>query len=131
MERRELVERLQRKVGFGDFEKAVLGSADALDAVHAAFAGMAAAIGPLAQAPTKNALLEGWIALASAPPSVVQRATSFGSSRPVAPCSSATSVRSLTRLERLPLRDAGEVLAWIAPHLERLRGEADRIFGRD
>jgi hypothetical protein len=34
-------------------------------------------------------------------------------------------------LERVPIRDAGEVLAWLAPHLERLRCEGHRVLGRD
>jgi hypothetical protein len=34
-------------------------------------------------------------------------------------------------LERLSLPDAGEVLTWLVPHLERLRHEADRTFRRN
>jgi hypothetical protein len=34
-------------------------------------------------------------------------------------------------LEQPPVRDAGEVLAWLAPHFDRLRHETVRILGRD
>ena len=33
-------------------------------------------------------------------------------------------------LERLEVPDAAEVMTWLAPHLERLHREAERIFGR-
>jgi hypothetical protein len=41
----------------------------------------------------------------------------------------ATTLRTLAdRIGRLPLSDAAEVLIWIAPHLERLGTEAERIL---
>jgi hypothetical protein len=42
----------------------------------------------------------------------------------------ATALRVLAaEIERLPLGDAAEVLNWLAPHLDRLRQEAERILG--
>lgn len=42
----------------------------------------------------------------------------------------ATALRSLAdRIEGLPLGDAAEVMNWLAPHIGRLRDEAERIFG--
>ncbi len=36
--------------------------------------------------------------------------------------------RLAARLEQLPLDDVGEALAWIAPHLDTLNREAERIL---
>jgi hypothetical protein len=42
----------------------------------------------------------------------------------------ATALRVLgDRIERLPLSDAAEVMNWLAPHIEQLRREAERILG--
>lgn len=42
----------------------------------------------------------------------------------------ATALRTLAdRIERLPLSDAADVMNWLAPHLGRLRDEAERILG--
>ena len=42
----------------------------------------------------------------------------------------ATALRTLAdQIERLPVRDAAEVLNWLAPHLDRLEREAERILG--
>ena len=32
------------------------------------------------------------------------------------------------QIERLPVRDAAEVLNWLAPHVDRLEREAERIL---
>jgi hypothetical protein len=41
----------------------------------------------------------------------------------------ADALRSLADgIERLPLGDAAEVMNWLAPHIDQLRREAERIF---
>jgi hypothetical protein len=32
-------------------------------------------------------------------------------------------------IERVPLSNAAEVMTWLAPHVDRLRRETERIFG--
>jgi rubrerythrin len=41
----------------------------------------------------------------------------------------ATALRGLANhIESLPLSDAAEVMDWLAPHIDQLRREAERIF---
>lgn len=63
LKRRELVESLRSRVDFGDFTEAAVESADALDSIVAAFAGIAATTGRLAEPATASGALEGWIAV--------------------------------------------------------------------
>ena len=68
--RRQLIHELEKRLGLPSrFRKAMLASADALDAVICAFAARAVSCGALARLPPTNAPAdEGWISVHSAPP---------------------------------------------------------------
>ncbi len=61
--RRAIVDRLAKRIALGPFEKLVLESADALDAVLCAYAAKAGTTGALRADPSPISRVEGWIAV--------------------------------------------------------------------